>query len=73
MNRVVLDPILKGTTPIHDIPMGKMIASSFIKPGDLEKIRTCDLLGINYYTRFGGEERPQIPGGFRHPGAPRGQ
>ncbi len=51
MNRVVLDPILKGTTPIHDIPMGKMIASSFIKPGDLEKMRTCDLLGINYYTR----------------------
>ncbi len=61
VNRVVLDPILKGTTPIHDIPMGKMIASSFIKPGDLEKMRTCDLLGINYYTRTVVRNDPKFP------------
>jgi beta-glucosidase len=61
MNRVVLDPILKGTTPIHEITLGKMIASSFIKPGDLEKIRTCDLLGINYYTRTVVKNDPKFP------------
>lgn len=61
MNRVVLDPILKGTSPIQEIAFVKMIASSFIKPGDLEKIRTCDLLGINYYTRLVVKNDPKFP------------
>ena len=61
MNRAVLDPILKGTTPIQEIAFGKMVASSFIKPGDLEKIRTCDLLGVNYYTRAVVKNDPKFP------------
>jgi beta-glucosidase len=61
MNRAVLDPILKGTTPIQEIAYGKIVAASFIKPGDLEKIRTCDLLGVNYYTRAVVKNDPKFP------------
>ena len=51
LNRAVLDPILKGTTPIQEFALGKMLSSSLIKPGDLEKIKQLDLLGVNYYSR----------------------
>jgi beta-glucosidase len=51
LNRLQLDPFLKGTSPLQEFAIGKVIARSVIKPGDLEKIHTLDLLGVNYYTR----------------------
>jgi beta-glucosidase len=51
LNRATLDPLLIGTTPIHEFSIGKLLSKSVIKTGDLEKIRTLDLLGINYYSR----------------------
>jgi beta-glucosidase len=51
LNRATLDPLLKGTSPMQEFAVGKLLARSLIKPGDLEKIRNLDLLGINYYTR----------------------
>lgn len=51
LNRSVLDPLLKGTTPIQEFALGKMLSASLIKAGDLEKIKQLDLLGVNYYSR----------------------
>jgi beta-glucosidase len=51
VNRAVLDPLLKGTSPIQEFSLVKMISGSLIKAGDLEKIKQVDLLGVNYYTR----------------------
>jgi beta-glucosidase len=61
LNRAILDPILKGTTPLQEFAIGKVLSSSLIKPGDLEKICTCDLLGINYYTRAVMKYDPKFP------------
>jgi beta-glucosidase len=51
LNRATLDPLFKATTPIQEFPIGKLLSSSLIKSGDMEKIQTLDFLGINYYTR----------------------
>ena len=51
LNRSTLDPLLKGTTPLQEFAIVRLLAGSLIKPGDMEKIRTLDLLGVNYYTR----------------------
>ncbi len=51
INRLQLDPFLKGTLPIQEFVLGKLFTKSLIKPGDLEKMRSLDLLGLNYYTR----------------------
>ena len=51
LNRLQLDPFLKGTSPMQEFTLGKVITKSIVKPGDLEKMRTLDLLGVNYYTR----------------------
>ncbi|MGA2502591.1 MAG: GH1 family beta-glucosidase [Anaerolineales bacterium] len=51
LNRGTLDPLLKGTSPMQEFAVGKLLSGSLIKAGDLEKIRSLDLLGINYYTR----------------------
>jgi beta-glucosidase len=51
LNRATLDPLLKGSSPMQEFAIGKLLTSSLIKPGDLEKIRNLDLLGINYYSR----------------------
>jgi beta-glucosidase len=51
LNRATLDPLLKGSSPMQEFAVGKLLLSSLIKSGDLEKIRNLDLLGINYYTR----------------------
>jgi beta-glucosidase len=51
LNRTTLDPLLKGTSPLQEFAIGKLFSRSLIKPGDLEKIHTLDLLGVNYYTR----------------------
>lgn len=61
LNRIVLDPILKGTTPLEEGPIAKLVSSRLIKPGDLEKIRTCDLLGVNYYSRTVVKHDPKVP------------
>jgi beta-glucosidase len=51
LNRATLDPLLKGSSPMQEFAVGKLLSRTLIKPGDLEKIRSLDLLGINYYTR----------------------
>ncbi len=51
LNRLQLDPFLKGTSPVQDFALGKILNKSIVQPGDLEKIHTLDILGINYYTR----------------------
>jgi beta-glucosidase len=61
LNRSTLDPLLKGTSPIHEFAIGRMLSRSLIKPGDLDKIRSLDLLGINYYTRTVVKYDPKFP------------
>jgi beta-glucosidase len=61
LNRVVLDPLLKGTSPLQESAASKLITSGLIQPGDLETIRTLDLLGINYYTRTVARYDPKFP------------
>ena len=51
VNRSVLDPLLKGTSPIQEFALSKLLSGSVIKAGDLEKIKQVDLLGVNYYSR----------------------
>ena len=51
LNRSTLDPLLKGSTPINEFAIGKLLSGSLIKPGDLEKIKKLDFLGVNYYSR----------------------
>jgi beta-glucosidase len=51
LNRIMLDPLLKGTSPIQESALARLFNSSFIKPGDLNMSKACDLLGINYYSR----------------------
>ena len=51
LNRLQLDPFLKGTSPLQEFAIGKLLTKSIIKPGDYEKMRSLDLLGVNYYTR----------------------
>lgn len=51
MNRIVLDPLLKGNSPIQESLITKMLTSKIIQNGDLEKIRQLDILGVNYYSR----------------------
>ena len=61
LNRLQLDPFLKGTSPMQEFALGKMLSKSIIKPGDLEKIHTLDLLGVNYYTRTVAKYDPKFP------------
>jgi beta-glucosidase len=61
MNRIQLDPLLKGTTPIEEYKIIKPFVGNLIQPGDLEKIRTLDLLGINYYSRAVMKHSAKIP------------
>jgi beta-glucosidase len=51
INRTTLDPLLLGTTPLTDNWLAKWLVPTFIKSGDLEKIKSLDLLGVNYYSR----------------------
>jgi beta-glucosidase len=61
LNRSTLDPLLKGTSPIQEFAVGKMLSGSMIQPGDLEKIRSLDLLGVNYYARTVVKHDPKFP------------
>jgi len=61
LNRVMLDPLLKGTTPMQEFAVGRMLTGSLIRPGDLEKIHSLDLLGVNYYTRTVVKNDPKFP------------
>lgn len=51
MNRMQLDPFLKGTLPTDEYPFMRMLTKGVVKAGDLDKIKTLDILGLNYYTR----------------------
>ncbi len=61
MNRIVLDPLLKGTTPMQEFALVKPFIRGLIQPGDLEKIRSLDLLGVNYYSRAVMKHSNKIP------------
>ena len=61
LNRATLDPLLIGTSPIHEFAVGKFLSGTLIKPGDLEKIHTLDLLGVNYYTRTVVKQDSKFP------------
>jgi beta-glucosidase len=70
--RSVLDPLLRGTSPLQEFAIGKMLTASLIKPGDLEKIKTCDLLGVNYYARSVVKNDPLVPIVAATPVSPQG-
>jgi beta-glucosidase len=61
LNRLQLDPFLKGTSPMQEFTIGKILSKSIVKPGDLEKMHTLDLLGVNYYTRTVAKYDPKFP------------
>ena len=51
MNRIVLDPLLKGTSPILDSSIAKLLTGKLVHDGDLKQIQRLDVLGVNYYSR----------------------
>jgi beta-glucosidase len=61
VNRAVLDPLLKGTSPLQESALGRAFSRLFIKPGDLETIHRLDLLGVNYYSRSVAKHHPLLP------------
>jgi beta-glucosidase len=61
MNRIVLEPLLKGTSPIQESAVAKLLTGRVIHDGDLEKIRQLDILGVNYYSRAVMKHDPKFP------------
>jgi beta-glucosidase len=61
LNRSVLDPLFKGTSPIQELGLGRLQAKSLIRSGDLEKIRRLDMLGVNYYCRTVAKYDARVP------------
>jgi beta-glucosidase len=61
LNVLQLDPLLRGTTPLQDSALSRFLTRKLIRPGDLEKIRNLDLLGVNYYTRTVARYNPLAP------------
>ncbi len=51
MNRVQLDPFLKGRYPLDESALLRWLTKGVIKAGDTERMCCLDLLGINYYSR----------------------
>jgi len=61
MNRIVLDPLLKGTSPIQESSIAKLLTGKLIQDGDLKKIHQLDILGVNYYSRAVMKHDPKFP------------
>jgi beta-glucosidase len=61
LNRLQLDPFLKGTSPMQELTAMRLLTKGIVKPGDLEKMCTLDLLGVNYYTRTVAKYDPKFP------------
>lgn len=61
VNRIQLEPLLKGTSPLQESTLGRMLGKPIVKPGDLERIYNLDLLGINYYSRSVVRHNPWLP------------
>jgi beta-glucosidase len=61
LNRITLDPLLKGTTPLAENVFSKFVSGSYIKDGDLRTINQLDILGVNYYTRAVVKHDGRIP------------
>lgn len=61
VNRIVLDPLLKGTSLLQESAIGRALGQPFIKHGDLEIIHRLDLLGVNYYSRSVAKHCPRLP------------
>lgn len=60
-NRIQLDPLLKGTSPLQDSRLARLLGGRLIRNGDLQKICQLDLLGVNYYTRGVAKDNPFLP------------
>jgi beta-glucosidase len=60
-NRIALDPLLKGTSPLQEGLFTKLLTSRIIQSGDLEKIKTLDVLGVNYYSRLVMKHDSKVP------------
>ena len=61
LNRIQLDPFLRGTSPLQEEALVRTFTKGVIKPGDFEKMHTLDLLGVNYYTRTVAKFDPKFP------------
>ncbi len=61
LNKIVLDPIIKGTSPLLGNKLVKSLLGNSIKSGDLQIINTVDLLGINYYSRTVVKHSSKVP------------
>jgi beta-glucosidase len=61
LNRIVLDPLIKGTSPVEENKLVRTLVGKLIKPGDLQKINTVDLLGVNYYSRMVVKHSSKVP------------
>ncbi len=61
LNRLQLDPFLKGTSPLEDEALVRTFTRGIIKSGDFKKMHTLDLLGVNYYTRTVAKYDPKFP------------
>lgn len=61
MNRMLLDPLLKGHYPDDVVDMFRWFWPDIL-PGDMERIKApLDFVGINYYTRLVTSYRWYIP------------
>jgi beta-glucosidase len=61
MNRIVLEPLLKGTSPILDSSIAKLLTGKLVHDGDLKQIQKLDVLGVNYYSRAVMRYDPKVP------------
>jgi beta-glucosidase len=61
LNRIVLDPLLKGTSPIQESAIAKLLTGKLIQDGDLQKMHQLDILGVNYYSRTVIKHDPKFP------------
>jgi beta-glucosidase len=60
LNRLVLDPLLCGTSPLQESAFGRTFSRLFVKPGDMEIIHRLDVLGVNYYSRSVAKHHPRL-------------
>lgn len=61
LNRLQLEPFLKGTSPLQEEVLVRTFTKGVIKSGDFKKMHNLDLLGVNYYTRTVAKYDPKFP------------
>ena len=60
-NRLMLESLLLGRTPLDEIPLIGPALRAATRPGDAETVHTLDFLGVNYYTRSVVRHDPKVP------------